>query len=142
MSRVKSKLSSGASGSSVHSRCIRVRPILPRLAMFVRNPFQPTLVLEIPGHRESESGGEIVPRFPTQLTVDFGRIDGIPAIMARPISYERDQIPRIATQIRTPFVDQIANSFHDAQVRPFVVPADIVSLARPALLQYAPSASA
>src|SRR5437867_7194440 len=101
MCLVKSKLSSG---SSCHRRFIR-----PRHATFVRDLFQPILVLDVPGHRQSESGGEIILRFPTKLTADFGRVNGIPPIMARAIFYERDQVPRMAAQFRTQFVDQFAD---------------------------------
>src|SRR2546427_13265585 len=60
MCLVRSKLSSGSSG---HRRFI-----LPRHATFVRGLFQPILVLEVPGHRQSEPGVEIIVRFPTKLT--------------------------------------------------------------------------
>src|SRR6266571_5398848 len=103
-----------------------------------RYRFYPALVLQVPGDRQTKPGCEIVFGFPTKLTADFGRVNGVAPIMSRAIFYERDQVPRIAAQFRTQFVDQIADSFYDAQIRPFVVPTDVVGLAGPALLQHAP----
>jgi hypothetical protein len=58
------------------------------------------LIVDVPLNRFAQTLFETVARFPFQLSLTKGRIDGIAAIMPQPVSHERDQRLRFAKLLR------------------------------------------
>ncbi len=98
----------------------------------------PILVLEIPFDRFADSLLEGIGGFPAEFLFDFSCVDGVAAVVTGAIFDEGNELTRVATEIGSEFVDQIANEFNDMDVGPFVVAADVVSLAGSAALQNLP----
>ena len=69
---------------------------------------------------------KFVRRRPAQFVFDFRRVNGVTAVVTGSVLHKRDQLTRIAAEFWRQFVNQVANQFHDAEVGPFVVTADVV----------------
>src|SRR5581483_10122609 len=93
-----------------------------RLLLHLSNPH---LVIEIPLHRLADALLKRMCRHPAQFLLDLRRIDGITAVVAKTVFHERHQLARVAPGLRRQFVDQIADQFHDPQVRPLIVTSDV-----------------
>src|SRR6266702_4330693 len=72
---------------------------------------------------------------PSQVPLDLGGVDGVAAVMPRPVLDESEQSAVLAP---VPFqlpVHQIADLVDDVDVLPLIVAADVVDLAEPARLE-------
>src|SRR5436190_19709454 len=85
-------------------------------------------MFQVPPDGFAKAGFKRVRRMPAEFPLDLGRVNGVTAVMAGPVLDERDELARTATQLRRHFVDLITDPFHNGQVRPLVVAANIVSL--------------
>src|ERR1043166_5942300 len=83
-------------------------------------------MVQVPAHGLAQAAGKGIAGFPAQLALDLRGVDGIAAIVARPVRDEGDELARVTAELRGHFIDEIADLFHDPEVGPFVVTADVV----------------
>jgi hypothetical protein len=94
-----------------------------------QNRLHPRLVLQIPLDGFANALLELMGRCPAEFTLDFGSVDRITAVMAGPVFDEGNEFARMTTGLWREFINSVADQFHDTDVRPFVVTADVVGLA-------------
>ena len=61
-----------------------------------------------------------------EFLLDFAGVNGVAAVVAGAVFDKSDQPAGMAAQVRGHRVHQVANQFHDADVGPFVVAANVV----------------
>src|SRR5437868_8265008 len=88
--------------------------------------FYPLLVIEVPLHSFADAAFECVSWSPAKFALDFRSVYGVTTIMAGTIFHKSNELAGIATKLRREFIDQIGNQFHDAEVRPLIMAADVV----------------
>src|ERR1051325_5059857 len=106
--------------------------------LLLQHRLHPLLIVEIPTHRFANALFELVRGNPAEFLLNLARVDRVTAVVAGTVLHERDQLARIAAETRVHFVDEIADQFDDADVGPFVVAADVVSLAELAAAEDGP----
>ena len=89
----------------------------------------PRLIIQIPVDGFADALFKFVRGRPAQLALNLRGVNGITPVMAGPVLDEGNQLARMAAELGRQFVNDVANQFHDAEVRPFVVAADVVGLA-------------
>jgi hypothetical protein len=100
--------------------------------------FDPSLIVEVPADSFANSTLEGVRRNPAEFALNFRSINCIPPIVTRPVFNEGNQFLRVAAQLRCEFVNQITDQFHDVDIGPLIVAADVVGLCILAASQYLP----
>src|SRR5690349_6521460 len=108
------------------------------VSLTVQDRFDPLLVIEVPLDSLADALLESVSGHPAEVFLDLAGVNGIAAVLAEPVLYEGNQLAGIATQPRRQFVNQITNQFHDAEVGPLVMAANIVSVTHRAAGQHLP----
>ena len=104
----------------------------------LENGANPILIIEVPFHRFADPALEGVSRRPAELLFYFRGVDSVAAIVAGTIFVERDEFAGVSTEIGFDFVHKVADSFHYANVRPFVVAAYVIALPGPSVLENLP----
>ncbi len=105
---------------------------------FLQHGLHPRLIVEIPPNGLADAVLEFVRGRPAKFALNLRGVNRITPVVARTVCHEGNQLARMPAEFRFEFVNQIANQFHNPQVRPFVVAADVVGLAEFALLQHRP----
>src|SRR5205823_11624969 len=95
-------------------------PLVPSRALEQRLP--PRGIVDVPLNRLIESMFEIVARFPLQLTLTEGRIDGVTTVVPQPVGYERDRSLR--------FSQFLEDELHHLEVHHFPAAAQVINRAR------------
>ena len=107
-----------------------IRHSAPRLRFrFGQDRLHPGLVVQIPPDGLANAVLEFVRGRPAQFALDFRCVNGVAAVVAEPVFDKCNQLARIAAELRRKLVNGVANQLDDAEVGPFVVAADVVSLA-------------
>src|SRR6516164_2492656 len=105
------------------SRVQQTEPIASIDGLSQRLP--PLLVVQVPKHGFPKAGLERLPCSPAQFLLDFGRIDRIAAVVARPVRNKADQLASRGT-LSIKVVNKIANGIYHLQIRTLAAPSDVV----------------
>ncbi len=98
---------------------------------------------EVPLHGLADPGLEGLGGLPPKFTLDLAGVDGIAAVVARPVLHVRDlAFIALAIGTRTQLVEQGADGLHDLDVGLFVPAAHVVGLPGAAGLQHAADGAA
>ena len=114
------------------SRVQETQPIASIDGLSQRLP--PLLVVQVPKHGFPKAGLERLPCSPAQFLLDFGRIDRIAAVVARPVRNKADQLAS-GGRVRINIVNNGANLVYDLEVRPLTTATDIVLAAQSAVCE-------
>src|SRR5512139_4066192 len=106
-------------------------PLDPCLVLAAPHPVDPCPVLQVPGDGGAETAGKIVPAAPAELPLDLVAIDGVPAIVTRPVRHEGDEVPVCPGPGRPQILQYVADGTDDIDVPQFAFAANIVGLAGP-----------
>src|SRR5690348_11700245 len=109
----------------------------------IKDTLHPRLMVEVPVDRAGNTGFEIDRRAPAEFALQFGRIDGVAAIVAGSVLHELDQAFALATIRQRPLlIEQSTDGFHHLDVFPLGVAADVVRFSHPTGFQYTPDCAA
>src|SRR5439155_19586584 len=84
------------------------------------NMFQPFSILKIPVNSLAQSFFESDTGLPSQLAVDLGSINGITAVVARPVFYIGNELLTFSLFSSELFVHQLAQQFHQVNISPLI----------------------
>src|SRR5262245_54984789 len=93
-----------------------------------KDGFYPILVVEIPTYSLADTFLKSMGRHPAEIALEFGGVNGIAAIVTRTILDEGNKLPGIAAKLGRKFVNEVGDEFHDADIGPFVMAANVVGL--------------
>jgi len=117
-------------------------PILlfdPRLVFSAPYPVNPSLVIEIPLDSLTNTGLKGLLRHPAEFSCQFGKVNGIPAVMARAVF---DKFYQLSTWVisfwHRKLIQDITNHLNNPDILHFSVATDVVSLASFSIFHYGP----
>src|SRR5258708_7125720 len=117
--------------------CVRGRRRVPALVDRFRDALAPRSVADVPSDGPRDAALERRRGLPPELALDLARVDGIAAIVARPVGDERDEraVRRaVGVLARRQRVEDVAHHVRDFEVRVLAPRADRVRFARRAFL--------
>ena len=97
----------------------------------------PLGMVQMPLHRFTDAGLKRFCRTPAQRFFDLAGVNGVAAVVARPVFHKADLLAvRAAASPGPQLIEQAANGVHDVDIGLFVPAAYVVHLARRASFKY------
>ena len=94
----------------------------------IEHSADPFLVGEIPSDCFANAAVKSVSWQPAEFLFHFGGIDRVAAVVAGPVFDEGNELAGVTAKVRFELVKKVADDFYDANVRAFVMAADVVGV--------------
>src|SRR5712671_2324213 len=91
--------------------------------LFTHHGSHPLLMFHVPADGFTDALLEFMSGEPAEILLDFCSIDRVAAIMTRPVFNEGDKLARVAAELGSELINQIADQLDNMDVGPFIVTA-------------------
>ena len=95
----------------------------------------PLLVVEVPADSLFDAFLELEGGFPAELVLELGGVDGVAQVVAGAVGDIGDELLAGAFRVAEQTVHGLDNNLHDVDILPLIEAADVVSIARLALVE-------